>query len=1034
MNFTSRNGMAMFLSVVMMLAGSLSATLSAQSQDGKHVVTGTVIDENGIPLIGAGIVSEDGKRGAVTDLDGRYAVTLLPSDNIITVSYIGYTSQSIVIGGRTKIDVQLKPDESNSLNEVVVIGYGTSRKVDLTGSVASVKMADIEDTPMVSVDQALQGKIAGVDVMSTSGEPGASSSIRVRGTRSIEASNEPLIVVDGVMDAVQDLSEINPADIESINVLKDASSTAIYGSRGANGVVMITTKKGFTAKPSVNAKVTYGVAHLARNLDLMNTQELIRYRNDKVYFDNLEAGNGSSNVPAYDMNAYRNNTNWIDEITRTAFSETANLSLSGKTKGTSYFTSIGLNNTEGIVDDSGFTRLSARFNISHDFSKWLTLGLQANYTYSKENPNKANIGGTNLYTGAVYLAPYLGAYSDTNPLYEGGSYINTPRVAIDKIEHYKTRKVANYSGIVTIKPVKGLVVKSQNTYTPHNAHVFKYEPNSLPARYDGQGGKAYRKEYDSIKLLSENTVTYTGKYRGGHNLELLAGYSASMQYNDNVEITADGILDDNLKWYNLNAVGSKENYTITTLTDKIVRHSLFARGNYNYKSRYYLTLTARYDGSSNFAANRKWGFFPSGAFKWNISNEKFLNRVRWIDNLALRLSYGQSGNDGIAAYRSLGVYNSSTSGAIFGGSQSAGFYPNRVANPDLTWETTTSYNAGLDFSILKNRLSMTVDAYYSTTEDLLLTLQTIESTGYQSRYTNLGKTSNRGLEFSVSSVNVQRRNFGWSTEFSISCNEQMVEDIGQETYVSVLDSKGHMMYGYKEGYPLNSLWGYQYEGVFKTEQELIDNQTSKEYVSTVMYSGKNKDTMLGRPKYKDVDNDGMLTEKDLVWQGSSDPFLFGGLQNTFDIYGFRLGVYFAYSLGGKIYNYSELAMAGAFSTNQYRYMLDSWHPVRNPDSDLPRAGSVERHVPSSLQVHDASYLRLKTLSLSYKFDMSKNKKAKLRDITLGLSGENLFLWTEYNGFDPDVSTNSDTSVPLRRVDMGAYPRARTVVFTLQIRY
>lgn len=1034
MNLKSRSGIIMILSMVLLLTGLFQTDLPAQTAGGTRTVVGTVVDENGMPLIGAGVVSEDGRKGSVTDLDGRFSLSLSDNDRIIIVSYLGYVTQSIVIDGRNRIDVNLKPDDTNVLNEVVVIGYGSSKKADLTGAVASVKMSDIEDTPMVSIDHALQGRMAGVDVMSTTGEPGAGSSIRVRGTRSIEASNEPLIVVDGVMDAVQDLNELNPADIESVNVLKDASSTAIYGSRGANGVVMITTKKGFTARPSVNAKVTFGVSQLSKHLDLMNTQELVRYRNDKIYFDNLEAGNGPTNVPAYDMNAYRNNTDWIDEITRTAFSETANVSLSGKTKNTSYFTSIGVNNTDGIVDGSGFTRLSARFNISHDFSKWLTLGLQANYTYSKDNPNKANIGGTNFYTGAVYLAPYLGAYSDTNPLYEGGSYINTPRVAIDLIDYYKTRKVANYSGIITVKPVKGLVIKSQNTYTPHNAHVFRFEPNSLPARYEGQGGKAYRKEYDSVKLLSENTITYTGKFRGGHSLEVLAGYSASLQHNDNVEITADGIIDDNLKWYNLNAVGSKENYTITTLTDRIVRHSIFARANYNYNSRYYLTLTARYDGSSNFAANRKWGFFPSGAFKWNISNEKFLKKVRWIDNLALRLSYGQSGNDGIAAYRSLGVYNSSTSGAIFEGSQSAGFYPARVANPDLTWETTSSYNIGVDFSVLKNRLGMTVDAYWSDTKDLLLTLQTIESTGYQSRYTNLGRTSNRGVEFSINSVNFQKRRFGWTTEFSISYNDQKVVDIGQERYVSVLDSQGHMMYGYKEGYPLNSLWGYRYEGVFKTEQELIDNQTSREYVSTVMYSGKNKDTMLGRPKYRDVDNDGMLTEKDLVWLGSSDPLLFGGFQNTFDIYGFRLGIYFSYSIGGKIYNYSELAMAGAYSTNQYRYMLDSWHPVRNPDSDLPRAGSVERHVPSSLQVHDASYLRLKTLSLSYKFDLSRNKKAKLKDITLGLTGENLFLWSGYNGFDPDVSTNTDTSLPLRRVDMGAYPRARTFVFTLQIRY
>ena len=334
MNIKSRSGIIMFLSLVLMLTGVFHLNLSAQTTGGAKTITGVVVDENGIPLIGAGVVSEDGKRGAITDLDGCFSISLLDSDKIIVVSYIGYTTQSILVDGRTKINVNLKPDETNALNEVVVIGYGTSKKVDLTGSVASVKMADIEDTPMVSIDQALQGKVAGVDVMSTTGEPGASSSIRVRGTRSIEATNEPLIVVDGVMDAVQDLNEINPADIESINVLKDASSTAIYGSRGANGVVMITTKKGFTAKPSVNAKVTFGVSHLSKKLDLMNTQELIRYRNDKIYFDNLEAGNGSSNVPAYDMNAYRNNTNWIDEITRTAFSETANVSLSGKTKST----------------------------------------------------------------------------------------------------------------------------------------------------------------------------------------------------------------------------------------------------------------------------------------------------------------------------------------------------------------------------------------------------------------------------------------------------------------------------------------------------------------------------------------------------------------------------------------------------------------------------------------------------------------------------------------------------------------------------
>lgn len=1032
MNYINRAGVVLVLSVMMGLTGWFSPVMSAQITDENLVVTGTVLDENGIPLIGAGVVSEDGKRGAVTDLDGNYILSLLPSDKIIVVSYIGYANQSIVVDGRTKINVNMKPDESNALNEVVVIGYGTSKKMDLTGSVASVKMSDIEDTPSTSIDQALQGKVAGVDIMSTTGEPGAGTSIRVRGTRSIEASNEPLIVVDGVMDAVEDLNEINPSDIASINILKDASSTAIYGSRGANGVVMITTKKGVTAKPSVTGKVTFGVSQLARKLDLMNTDELIRYRNDMAFFENFEKNDGSTtSVPRYDVKNFSSDTDWLDEITRVAFTQTANLSLSGKVKGTTYYASAGWNNTDGIVDDSGFQRFNARFNISHDFAKWINLALSVNYTWSKENPNKANIGGTNMYTGAVYLAPFIGAYDEVNPLYVNGTNINTPRVAIDQIEHYKNRKVGNYVGTITLKPVTGLIIKSQNSYVPHNAHVFKYQPSTLPNRYDGQGGNAYRKEYDAVKLMTENTATYTKKFRGGHAFDVMLGYSASMQTFETVDITADGIIDDNLKWHNLNAVGSKENYTITSSYSRIVRHSIFARANYNYKSRYYLTLTARYDGSSNFAANRKWGFFPSGAFKWNVSNEKFLKKVRWIDNLALRLSYGKSGNDAIAAYRSLGVYGSSTSGAIFNGSQSVGFYPSRIANPDLTWETTAAYNVGLDFSVLKNRINLTVDAYYSRTNDLLLTLQTIESTGFRTRYTNLGQTSNRGVEFSLETRNIQRRKFGWTTELTVSHNNQMVDDIGHEDYVACLESSDYMMYGYKAGYPLNALWGFQYEGVFKTADEVERNKITRSYVGQT--TSDDVYTMLGRAKYADVNHDGVLSKEDQIYLGSSDPLLFGGIQNTFNIYGFKVGLYFSYSIGGKIYNYTELAMSGGRSTNQYRYMLDAWHPVRNPESDLPRAGIGDKHVPSSLQVHDASYLRFKTATVSYRFDLSKKKKAGLRDITIGVTGDNLFLLSKYNGFDPDVSTSSDTST-LRRVDMGAYPRARSIIFTLQLRY
>lgn len=1031
MNPNNRNGAAWTFVLVLVMLVFSSPSLRAQG----HVVSGTVLDENGLPLIGAGVLTQDGKRGVITDLDGKYTISILESDKVLSYSYLGYATSQVVVDGRKQIDVTLNPDTSNSLNEVVVIGYGTSKKADLTGSVASVKMGDIEDVPTTSVDQALQGKIAGVDIMSTTGEPGAGTSIRVRGTRSIEASNEPLIVVDGVMDAVEDMNEINPDDIESISILKDASSTAIYGSRGANGVVLITTKKGVTAKPRLTAKVSFGVSQLSRKLDLMDSAELIRYRNDYTYIDayiNNPAKNPS--VAKYDIADFPNNTDWIDEITRTAFSETANVSVSGKGKGSTYFASLGLNNTEGIVDGSGFLRMTGRFNVTHDFTKWLSAGFKANYTFAKENPNKANIGGTNVYTGAVYLAPYIGAFDEVNPLYENGTKINTPRVAIDMIDHYKTRQNASFSGEITLKPVRGLTIKSQNTYTPHQVHVFKFSPSTLPARYEGQGGLANRTEYNSNQLMTENTLNYKSRIGKNNNLDLMVGYSASRKKVNQVILAANGIFDDNLTWNNLNAISSKEGYTVNSTDEAIVRQSVYTRLNYNFGSRYYLTFTARGDGSSNFAANNKWGFFPSGAIKWNISNEKFMRGARWIDNLSLRLSAGLTGNDAISAYKSLGIYSSSTNGAVFEGTQSAGFYPSRVPNPDLTWEKTTLYNLGLDFSIFKERLSLTVDAYYSRTNDLLLTLKTIQSTGFSSRFTNLGQTSNRGVEVTIGSRNIAKRNFGWSTEFTISHNSQMVDDIGHEEYVAAMSSGGYMMYGYKSGYPLNALWGFQYEGVFHNVDEVYKNQITHSYVSQTSISEDNPNyhTLLGRAKYADVDKDGNLSIDDLIYLGSADPVVYGGLQNTFNIYNLKIGVYLAYSLGGKIYNYSELYMSGSYYTNQYRYMTDSWHPVRNPESDLPRAGIGQSHLPSSLQVHDASYLRLKTLSLSYTFNFKKLKKPVVKGLTIGLTGENLFLWTAYNGFDPDVSTSSETST-LRRADVGAYPRARQVMLNLQIR-
>ena len=1020
--------MRLHILIVLFLAGA-SFNSFAQNRS----LSGSVKDDAGQPLPGAAVLSLDGQRGGITDIDGRFNVMLNDSDKTVTVSFMGFMSQTIDISGLESINVVLLPDNA-ALEEVVVIGYGSSKKTDLTGSVASVKMSDIEDTPSTSFDQALQGKVAGVEIMNTSGEPGASTSIRVRGSRSISASNEPLIVVDGVVDAVSDMSEINPDDIKSISVLKDASSTAIYGTRGSNGVIIITTKQGSTARPTISANVTFGASQLARKLDIMDAGELLRYRNDYLFIDNYISTGSTSKLPSYDMTQFASNTDWVDEITRMAFAETANLSVSGKNKKTKYYFSGGYNNTQGIIEGSGFKRGTARFTIDHDFTSWLNAAFKINYAYVRQDPNKVNISGTNTYTGAVYLAPFMGAYDSVNPLYENGRKINTPRTLIDQTTNFKTRQNTSYTGELTITPVKWLEVKSQNTFRPYYVQGFKYLPGTLPGRYAGQGGQAWRQEYRSMQLLTENTVTARKKFRS-HYVDGMIGFSASRQTTDDLQITADGIIDDTFLWYNLNAVSSKEGYNVVSSSYDIIRESVFARANYNYKERYYLTATVRGDACSAFSENNKWGLFPSAAFKWNISNERALRRLRWLNTLALRLSAGQTGNDAISAYRSRNIFTSSTSGApLFNGGQGATLYPSRVSNPDLTWEKTASYNVGLDFGIFDDRISLVADVYYSKTTDLLLTVKTIQSTGFDNRFTNLGATSNKGAELTLVTRNIERRKFGWTTEFTVSHNSQMVEDIGHEDYVSLVDSNGYMMYGYKTGYPLNSLWGFQHEGVFHNEEEVKRNQVLHTYVSQTGFAqgSTNYLSLVGRAKYADINGDGSLSNADLVYLGNADPIISGGLQNTFNIGKLKIGAYFAYSLGGKIYNYAELRMSGGYYTNQYRYMLDAWHPVRNPNSDIQRAGIGGYNVPSSFQVHDASYLRFKTLNVSYNWDFKKNKKSLVRGLTLGVTGENLYLWTKYNGFDPDVSTQSDNAA-LRRVDMGAYPRERSVVVNLKIR-
>ena len=1033
------------MSLVAVLILLAAHTAPATAQQKTQTVSGIILDPDGNPLIGATVVVVKGTQGAVTDVNGKFTIKAKSSDSL-QISYLGYKTETVNVDSRTNFTVRMEKDSTTDIDEIVVIGYGQVAKKDLTGSVATVKMNDIKDVPVLSVDNALQGRIAGADFMSTTGEPGATTTIRIRGTRSISASNEPLIIVDGVIDGIHDLNDINSADIESISVLKDASSTAIYGARGSNGVIVITTKKGrgVDGRPSITFKTDLGFSQLPRQLDIMNATEFARYRNDYAYFfssadgnDKIEPDSPISKYPFPNPEAKGAGTNWIDTITRTALYQNYDLSISGASAKSSYYASAGFNETQGIIDNSGLKRYSARLKVDHEFAKWLKAGLNLSYTYRDQDENLATIGGTNWWNAAVFLSPFLTPTSDMNDLWYSGQKFNNPRLMLDHCFKNARRISLNNSGFVEVTPVKGLKLRSQFTYYSYQRHGRYYEPGYLPAKKENEGGYAKRDEYDDTSFSSENTVYYELRPKSGHNFDVLGGYTAQVKYDNNLSITGRGYTLDELTWNNMAAVPDKQNTSISTNHTDWTKMSVFGRLNYNYKERYYITFTARYDGASNFAANKKWGFFPSAALRWNIANEKFLQKAKWIDELALRASLGRTGNDAISAYRSLAAMSSTTSGYLFDGMQPGAYYRSRLASPNLTWEKTDLYNAALDLAFFNNRLMITAEGYISKTRDLLLTVQTASATGYTSRYANIGKTSNKGVELSIESRNIVRPKFSWTTNLTIAHNKQNVDDIGSEDFVTALSSPGnnpYMMYGYVKGYPLNALWGFKYGGTWKSVEEFERNSVTNTYVSALAINSDaaSRKASLGMPRYYDINNDGSLNNDDLVYQGNADPDLYGGLQNNFRFGRLNVGIYFTYSLGGKIYNYSELYMAGSSMSNQYRYMLEAWHPVRNPQSNLPRAGAVDAHVPSDLMIYDASYIRLKNITVGYTFDLSKRSKF-IRDITLNLSAENLHIWKKYNGFDPDVSTDSSDSA-LRRVDLGAYPKPRTIVFSIQLRY
>ena len=991
-----------------------------------RTITGQVFDNAGQPMIGATVVVAGNTNvGTTTDAQGKYKIKASPDDNL-SFSFLGYVEVTERVGNRTNINIVLNP-ENVSINEVVVIGYGTQQKSDLTGAVTSVNMEDLTNTAAASVDEALQGRLAGVEIMTTDGEPGSAASIRVRGSRSITASNEPLIVVDGVMDAVANFADIDPAEIKNVTVLKDASSTAIYGSRGANGVILVTTHEAKANKLNVTFKGTFSLSELPRELDMMNATEFASYRNDYYTNNSSSARYWQSWKPRYpNPAAYGEGTDWLDVMTRKAFSQKYFLSLAGGSKTTKVYFSLGYNDIKGIVIDSDQQQLSGRLKIDHTVFKWLKLGI--NTQYSKRHNNKSNTAISGNATRAVTnLNPMMAPTETWDTLGDngtnGGSIYDSPYLKANKLINYDDRTILTLTPYVELTFAKNIRLKSQFSYVDTTTKGFYYSPSDMPVaeRYK-YGGSATRRDNNKRNFLSETTLSYKKTIKKKHKIDVVGAFTAQNTKWDNYSASGRGYLDDNVTAYNMGSLVDKRCLTVSTSASELQRYSVLARVNYSYGGRYHLTVTGRGDASSNFAVGHKWAFFPAAAFKWSISNEKFMKGTKsWLSDLSLRISGGRSGNDAVSTYVSQMVLSTNQSGWLFGDSYEVSYYPTRIDNPNLTWEKTDSFNVGIDFSILNDRITMSLEGYMAYTKDLLYTMQNAAITGFTSRYANIGSTENKGIEFTLTTRNISRRNFQWTTNLTVAHNSSKVTDIATAYgYVSTYSRSGYMLYGYAEGYPANSLWGFQYEGVWHTQDEINQNKQTKTYVGSTK--------SIGYPRYADTNHDGVLNDKDRIYLGSADPIVYGGFNNTFKIIkNLSLGVYFTYSIGGRMYNIMEFTtMVGGATSNKDRRMLEAWHMNRNPFSNLPGAYFTDSY-GSDLYIYDASYLRLQNINLSYRFDLRK-KTRYLRDISLTASVNNVALLTKFPGYDPDAISSG------RRIDTGRYPKNRTYSLAIQIRY
>ena len=1064
-----------FLAVVLLLLGTV--TMYAQSL----TVTGRVIDAAGEPLIAVTVFEDGTTNGAMTDIDGNYSLKVSSAKSTLVFSCLGFTEVKEVVGLRKVINVTLK-EEALAIDaaEVVSVGYGTVARRDLTGSVSKVDMSEMMKTPVTNFDQALTGKVAGVVVTTSDGALGAEANITIRGNNSLTQSSAPLYIIDGFPTESSMATALNAADIESIDVLKDASATAIYGARGANGVIVITTKQGVEGKPKVNFSSSWTVSHIANKTELMNGLEFVELQNE-IYEMNgntnpylkVSEADAANKVKSYTLKDYENESmwnDWQDAIYRTSFSQNYNISISGGSKeaGSRYNASLSVVDQDGIIVKSNFQRYQGKFNFQQKLGKKVTVDILANYSRAITNgvtPTNAqqssSATGWLVYSVWGYrpVKPKSKWQKDINGVYinnDDGELIdedvassNDYRFNPAKTVRNEYRKTIvdylNANAGLTWEIIEDLKLKVTGGYTINKRRREEFNGTQTYTGYAGSpSGKGINGAIywnDKTTWLNENTLTYTKRFNRKHNFQFLAGFTMQGETYDYKGTYATQMTTEAL---GLNGMHTG-NYQVVTpwQYDWTMMSGLF-RVNYNYKYKYYVTASMRADGSSKFPKHNRWGYFPSAGLSWNINREDWLKDREWLSNAKLRASWGLTGNNRTTTpydyYSQISTLpgDQDSYDYVFNGQIVSGYYPSNMANENLKWETTEQWNVGLDFSVFDSRIKLTADWYLKNTRDLLLQATIPASSGYTSAMLNVGSMQNMGYEVTLDLVPVQKKNFTWNMNFNIAINRNKVTALTNDQY-SLLrpvlwDQRFNAQYPYitQVGKPSGMMYGFIYEGTYK-DADFIGG-TLRNGVPFMTSVGQEK-VRPGDPKYRDVNKNGFIDDNDRTVIGCGQPLHTGGFGNTFNFYGFDLNIFFSWSYGNDVINANRLYFENGSiaNTNQLKSYTKRW-TEKNRNSDIPRVGAdiASMFVYSSRVVEDASFLRLRNVTLGYTLPRKTLRKMHFDTMRVYISGENLWTLTGYSGPDPEVSTRNSVLTP--GFDWSAYPRAMGVTAGLSFTF